>query len=132
MRSSAGFVNARSKEELLSLFGSLKDQANAAYNPDGTTEFAEMLTMVNTDKVWAEPARFTARAFAAGALPPTSTCSPTSPPRCGSGCATARRTRPRSLRLRHAVRPGASQRRTQGPGDGQDDEHLLGELRQDR
>ena len=62
---SAGFVNARSEDELLALFGDLKDQAKAVYNPDGKTEFAEMLTMVNTDKVWAEPARLTARAFAA-------------------------------------------------------------------
>lgn len=59
----AGFVNASSKEELLAVFGNLKDELVAAYDPDGTTEFAEMLTMVNTDKVWAEPARFTARAF---------------------------------------------------------------------
>jgi para-nitrobenzyl esterase len=35
------------------------------YDPDGATDFAEMLTMVNTDKVWAELARLTARAFAA-------------------------------------------------------------------
>jgi para-nitrobenzyl esterase len=60
-----GFVNARSKEELLSLFGSLRNEAIAAYDPDGSTEFAKMLTMANTDKVWAEPARFTARVFAA-------------------------------------------------------------------
>ena len=65
----AGFVNANSKEELLSLFGSLRDEAIAVYDPDGTTDFAEMLTMVNTDKVWAEPARFTARAFAAKGAP---------------------------------------------------------------
>jgi para-nitrobenzyl esterase len=61
----AGFVNARSQEELLTLFGNLKEAVIAAYNPHGTTEFAEMLTMVNTDKVWAEPARMTARAFVA-------------------------------------------------------------------
>ncbi|HXI73782.1 MAG TPA: carboxylesterase/lipase family protein [Verrucomicrobiae bacterium] len=66
---SAGFVNASSKDELLSLFGSLRDQAIAAYDPDGTNEFAKMLTMVNTDKVWAEPARFTARAFVAKGQP---------------------------------------------------------------
>ena len=65
----AGFVNAGSKEELLSLFGSLRDEANAAYDPDDTTAFAEMLTMVNTDKVWAEPARLTARAFVAEGAP---------------------------------------------------------------
>jgi para-nitrobenzyl esterase len=65
----AGFVNASSKEELLSLFGSLRDEANAVYDPDGTADFAKMLTMVNTDKVWAEPARFTARAFVAKGAP---------------------------------------------------------------
>jgi para-nitrobenzyl esterase len=65
----AGFVNARSKEELLSLFGSMKDAAKAVYDPDGTTNFGKMLTMVNTDKVWAEPARLTARAFVAKGAP---------------------------------------------------------------
>ncbi len=65
----AGFVNARSKEELLSLFGNLRDKATAVYDPDGTAEFAWMLTMVNTDKVWAEPARFTASAFIAKGAP---------------------------------------------------------------
>ncbi len=65
----AGFVNARSKEELLSLFGNLRDKAIAVYDPDGATDFAKMLTMVNTDKVWAEPARFTARAFVAKGAP---------------------------------------------------------------
>jgi para-nitrobenzyl esterase len=65
----AGFVNARSKEELLSLFGTLRDKATAVYDPDGTTDFAWMLTMVNTDKVWAEPARFTASAFVAKGAP---------------------------------------------------------------
>ncbi|HTI97487.1 MAG TPA: carboxylesterase family protein [Dongiaceae bacterium] len=64
-----GFVNASSKDELLARFGSLRAQAIAAYNPEGTNEFSQMLTMVNTDKVWAEPARFTARAFAAKKQP---------------------------------------------------------------
>lgn len=65
----AGFVNASSKEQLLSQFNGVKDDMNKAYDPDGNTEFAEMLTMVNTDKVWAEPARFTARAYAAKGKP---------------------------------------------------------------
>jgi para-nitrobenzyl esterase len=65
----AGFVNASSKEQLLNLFGSVRDEFNTAYDPDGNTEFARMLTMVNTDKVWAEPARFTARAFVAKGAP---------------------------------------------------------------
>ncbi len=64
-----GFVNANSKEELLSQFGSVKDEMSAVYDPHGTNDFAWMLTMVNTDKVWAEPARFTARAFAAKGVP---------------------------------------------------------------
>jgi para-nitrobenzyl esterase len=59
----AGFVNARSKEELQSLFVNHKDELKEAYDPDGKTDFAKMMTLVNTDKVWAEPARFTARAF---------------------------------------------------------------------
>ena len=66
---SGGFVNARSKDELLNQFNSVKDEMNKAYDPDGNTEFAKILTMVNTDKVWAEPARFTARAFAAKGKP---------------------------------------------------------------
>ncbi|QIP14169.1 carboxylesterase family protein [Spirosoma aureum] len=65
----AGFVNARSKEELVAMFGPLKNEFTAAYDPDGNTEFARMLTLVNTDKVWAEPARFTARAFVAKGAP---------------------------------------------------------------
>ena len=65
----AGFVNARTKDELLNLFGSMKAEASKVYDPDGTTEFAKMLTFVNTDKVWAEPARFTAAAFTAKKTP---------------------------------------------------------------
>jgi para-nitrobenzyl esterase len=58
------FVNASSsKEELFSLFGDLKNEAKAAYDPDGTKEFAEVQTRFNTDWVWGEPARMTARAF---------------------------------------------------------------------
>ena len=61
----AGFINANTKEELLKQFGNLKDEAKAVYEPDTTTELGKMLTLVNTDKVWAEPARFTARAVTA-------------------------------------------------------------------
>ncbi len=61
-----GFVNASSsKEELFSRFGELAGEAKAAYDPDGNKEFAEVQTRFNTDKVWAEPARFTASSFAA-------------------------------------------------------------------
>jgi para-nitrobenzyl esterase len=65
----AGFVNANSKETLFNLFGAMKDDAKAVYDPDGNTEFAKMLSLVNTDKVWAEPARFSARAVIAKGAP---------------------------------------------------------------
>ncbi len=65
----AGFVNATSKEQLLGLFGSTKAEAVAAYDSAGNTELAKLLTLVNTDKVWAEPARFTAKAAAAKGQP---------------------------------------------------------------
>lgn len=64
------FVNAsKSKEELFSMFGELKDEAKAAYDPDGNKDFAEVQTRFNTDKVWAEPARFTAGTYSAKADP---------------------------------------------------------------
>lgn len=60
------FVNASSsKEELFSLFGELSGEVKAAYDPTGNKEFAEVITKFNTDWVWGEPARMTARAFAA-------------------------------------------------------------------
>jgi len=65
----AGFVNASSKEDLLSQFATVKGEMSAAYDPDGATDFAKMLTLVNTDKVWAEPVRFTATAFSAKGTP---------------------------------------------------------------
>ncbi|MBR10459.1 MAG: carboxylesterase [Rickettsiales bacterium] len=61
-----GFVNAAiSKEELFALFGDLKEEAMAAYDPNGDKAFAEVQTRFNTDWVWGEPARFTADAFTA-------------------------------------------------------------------
>jgi para-nitrobenzyl esterase len=60
------FVNASSsKEELFSMFGELKEEARAAYDPDGTKDFAEVQTRFNTDKVWGEPARFAAQSVTA-------------------------------------------------------------------
>ncbi|MFB9843570.1 carboxylesterase/lipase family protein [Mucilaginibacter ginsenosidivorans] len=64
-----GFVNAGSKDALLDQFGDMKAEASKVYDPDGTTELAKMLTLVNTDKVWAEPARFSARAMVAKGAP---------------------------------------------------------------
>jgi para-nitrobenzyl esterase len=65
-----GFVNgSSSKEELFSLFGELEDEAKAAYDPDGNKSFAEVQTKFNTDWVWGEPARFTARTFISSGEP---------------------------------------------------------------
>jgi para-nitrobenzyl esterase len=64
-----GFVSAGSKEELLTLFGEFRSEAESLLDPDGKTDFAEMMTMVNTDMVWAEPARFTARSWEADGKP---------------------------------------------------------------
>ena len=54
---------SNTKEALFSQFGQLKDEAIAAYDPEGNKDFTEVMTKFNTDWVWAEPARFTARAF---------------------------------------------------------------------
>ncbi len=65
-----GFVNSSStKEELFSMFGKWADEARIAYDPDGDSEFAEVITKFNTDWVWTEPARFTAKWFAKNGMP---------------------------------------------------------------
>jgi len=61
--------NATSKEDLFSTFGELKEEAKAAFDPDGNKEFDEVITKFNTDWVWGEPARMTARAFVAKRAP---------------------------------------------------------------
>ena len=64
------FVNSStSQEELFSMFGELKDEAKAAYDPDGSKDFAEIQTRFNTDKVWGEPARFAAQSVIAKGNP---------------------------------------------------------------
>ncbi|MEQ5807831.1 carboxylesterase family protein [Alteromonas sp. NFXS44] len=65
----AGFVNASSKQALWSTFGEFALDAANAYDYEGDRELDEVLTYVNTDKVWAEPVRFTARIFAEHDLP---------------------------------------------------------------
>lgn len=58
------FVNtSTTKEELFALFDELSNEAKAAFDPKGTKEFAEVQAKFNTDWVWGEPARMTARAF---------------------------------------------------------------------
>lgn len=55
--------NATSKEALFAQFGEHEAEAKAAFDPDGNKEFAEVQTKFNTDWVWGEPGRMTARAF---------------------------------------------------------------------
>lgn len=61
--------NSTSKEALFATFGELEAEAKAAFDPEGNKEFAEVITKFNTDWVWGEPARMTARAFVAKRLP---------------------------------------------------------------
>lgn len=61
--------NANSKETLFASFGELEAEAKAAFDPNGDKQFDEVITKFNTDWVWGEPARFTARAFVAKGSP---------------------------------------------------------------
>lgn len=61
--------NAKTKEELFASFGELEAEAKAAYDPDGTKAFAEIITKFNTDWGWGEPARMTAKTFLAKSVP---------------------------------------------------------------
>jgi len=62
-------VRATTKEQLFARFGQWSDQAKAAYDPDGSTDLALMVSRANNDFGQAEPARFAASAFAANGSP---------------------------------------------------------------
>ena len=62
-------IRATTKEQFLARFGQWSAQAKAAYDPDGTTDLATMVTRANDDFGQAEPARFAANAFAANGSP---------------------------------------------------------------
>jgi para-nitrobenzyl esterase len=55
--------NAKTEEELFATFGDLASEAKAAYDPNGVKSFEEIITQFNTDWVWGEPARMTAKVF---------------------------------------------------------------------
>lgn len=61
--------NSKAKEEFFSLFGELEAEVKAAYDADGNKKFDEVITKFNTDWVWGEPARMTAKAFIAKGAP---------------------------------------------------------------
>ena len=61
--------NAKTKEELFASFGEFEAEAKAAFDPEANKQFDEVITKFNTDWVWGEPARFTARVFVAKRAP---------------------------------------------------------------
>jgi para-nitrobenzyl esterase len=62
-------IRARTKDEFFARYGQWSAEAKAAYDPDGTTEVATMVSRANDDFGQAEPARFAANAFAANGSP---------------------------------------------------------------
>jgi para-nitrobenzyl esterase len=62
-------INATTKEQVFARFGQFSAQAKAAYDADGTTDFATVLYNAEKDFGQAEPARFAANAFAARGAP---------------------------------------------------------------
>ena len=62
-------IKARTKDEFFARYGQWSAEAKAAYDPDGTTALATMVSRANDDFGQAEPARFAANAFAANGSP---------------------------------------------------------------
>jgi para-nitrobenzyl esterase len=62
-------VRARTKDELFARYGQWSAEAKAAYDPEGTTDVATLVSRANDDFGQAEPARFAADAFAANGSP---------------------------------------------------------------
>ena len=62
-------MRATTKDAFFARFGKWSAHAKAAYDPDGTTELATMVSRANDDFSQAEPARFAASAFAAHGSP---------------------------------------------------------------
>ncbi len=62
-------IRSRTKEEFFARYGQWSAEAKAAYDPDGTTDLATMVSRANDDFGQAEPARFAANAFAANGSP---------------------------------------------------------------
>jgi para-nitrobenzyl esterase len=62
-------IKATTKEQLFARFGQWSAQAKAAYDPDGSTDLATLVSRANDDFGQAEPARFAASAFATNGSP---------------------------------------------------------------
>jgi para-nitrobenzyl esterase len=62
-------IRVGTKDELWARYGQWSAEAKTAYDPDGTTELATLVSRANDDFGQAEPARFAASAFAANGSP---------------------------------------------------------------
>ena len=62
-------VRAATKDELWARFGKWSEEAKAAYDPDGSTDLATLVSRANDDFGQAEAARFAANAFAVNGSP---------------------------------------------------------------
>ncbi|HEY3441581.1 MAG TPA: carboxylesterase family protein [Paludibaculum sp.] len=62
-------IVATTKEQFFARFGQWSAQAKEAYDPDGSTDLATMISRANDDFGQAEPARFAVTAFAANGSP---------------------------------------------------------------
>jgi len=62
-------IKTTTKEQLFARFGQWSAQARAAYDPDGSTDLAILVSRANDDFGQAEPARFAASAFATNGSP---------------------------------------------------------------
>lgn len=62
-------IRATTKEQFFARFGQWSAQAKAAYDPDGSTDLATMVSRANDDFGQGEPARFAANAFAGNGSP---------------------------------------------------------------
>ena len=128
-------IKATTKDEFFARFGQWSAQAKAAYDPDGTTDLATMVSRANDDFGQAEPARFAANAFAANGSPAYLYRFSYVATRDAGTDASRRPARRRNrVRLRHARRrPGAGfDALARGSGGLADGAELLGQLRQDR
>jgi para-nitrobenzyl esterase len=62
-------IKATTKDQLFARFGQWSAQAKAAYDPDGSTDLATLVSRANDDFGQAEPARFAGTAFATNGSP---------------------------------------------------------------
>jgi para-nitrobenzyl esterase len=62
--SDLGFAFAKSMDELFAPFGANREKAEAAYNPERSSDFRRLGLLVTSDYMMVEPARFVARIVA--------------------------------------------------------------------